>query len=70
MCGSTPSAPTPPPVAPEAPRASDAGAGGQSAEARRRAQATRTASRSGTLLTGARGLTQPATTTQKTLLGS
>lgn len=68
MCLSSPKAPTPPPAAPAAPVAADPSKSPASGD-RRRADAKRGASRSGTLLTGARGLVEPATTNTKTLLG-
>ena len=63
MCTRSPSAPKPPPVAPAAPTAAPA-PGGARADARKRG-----ARKGGTLLTGPRGLTEPATTQPKTLLG-
>ena len=72
MCMSTPKAPTPPPAMAEAPRAPDtSGQGGtpDDRDRRRRATAAGTAT-GGTILTGPRGTTGQAATTQKTLLGA
>lgn len=71
MCiGGAPSAPSPPPLPPEPPppptEADPAVARAQKSERQRAALAQ---GRSDTLLTGAAGLTQPANTTKKTLLG-
>lgn len=67
MClGGSPSAPPPPPRLPEAPRTPDASASVSStSEARRKAAV----GLSGTILTGARGITETAPTGAKTLLG-
>lgn len=69
MCGGGGS---PPPTvtyaAPTAPRTLDAAV--QQARANTRSRAAAAAGMNGTLLTGAQGLTAPAPTTAKTLLGS
>ena len=62
--------PAAPPRLPEAPKAPvTSSAGNIDADKRRRAAAAGT-STTGTILTGAQGVAGPATTTQKTLLGS
>lgn len=68
MCmGSAPKAPTPPPALPEAPTAPDPSGDLGSADARRKSKA----GVAGTILTGARGLSDTTTTgAGKTLLGS
>lgn len=70
MCGGSPKAPPPPPVTPEAPRLAEptSATGTGDADKRRRAAAQGQSSRS-TILTGARGAEDTATTTNKTLLG-
>ena len=71
MCGGSPSAPPPPPALPEAPRAPDVApaTGVSDADRRRRAAAGGETPRS-TILTSARGVTDGAATTTKTLLGA
>jgi hypothetical protein len=70
MCGSSPSPPAPPPpppAPPELPRETDEAVKRAREDERRRARAA--VGRSGTILTGGTGLTAPATTEKKTLLG-
>lgn len=70
MCVGGPRAPSPPPRLPEAPRLADqSGAQMGDADARRRRRAAGESTQ-GTILTGSRGVDQPATGTQKTLLGA
>lgn len=70
MCTSAPSAPAPPPKLPEAPTPPQmVSPMGKSADARRRAMAAGTGTTS-TILTGSQGVTAPAATATKTLLGS
>ena len=68
MCSSG-SAPSPPPVGPAAPTPAPAPSLAAGTGVRQEAQRRRSATRGGTLLTGGRGLTEPANTAQKTLLG-
>lgn len=68
MC-SSPKAPVPPPRLPEAPTPPATGsAAGGAADIRRRRRAAGESTK-GTILTGPRGTTDGAATTQKTLLG-
>jgi len=74
MCGGgggTPKAPPTPAALPEAPRTPEqpTGAADTTGDKRRRALAAGQ-SRTGTILTGARGVTEQANTAQKTLLGA
>jgi len=69
MCSSG-RAPSPPPVAPEAPSSAPDSSRSAGAASRKDVQKKRSSTLSGTLLTGSMGLTAPANTQQKTLLGS
>lgn len=70
MCTSRPKAPKPPPRLPEAPMLPQTGPteGASGDDRRRRIAAGQGAA--GTILTSSRGLTSPAQTQRKTLLGA
>lgn len=70
MCLSRPKAPAPKPELPEAPRPPEQTSAVRQSDRDRRRRAGMSAGRSGTILTGAQGVTTPGTTGQKTLLGS
>lgn len=69
MCTGSTSAPKPPPKAPEPAQAPVNPNESAGARSRADTQRRRGASKGDTILTGARGLNQPATTQQSTLLG-
>ncbi len=73
MCGGGPSAPAPPPRVPIAvksqPKLADEGVRKAQSDTRDKARQF-AGTRSGTLVTGAGGLTTDANTTKKTLLGA
>ena len=69
MCGGGASAPKAPEPLPQAPTAAPSQTESSGEQYRREAASKRAGTRGGTLVTGSRGLTNEASTQQKTLLG-
>lgn len=73
MCGGSPDvpeAPAPPPRTPETPRTPATGESTSAVDRDRRRRAAAAGTGAGTIITGARGVTDNAATATKTLLGS